>query len=297
MTFTIRKRNSAVLLTIAFFGSLVFVQHYRNLAFSSIWDIQHNDNTFESKPEPKACDKSDDYCFTYRSEAKLAFLTSYFQADNVERKGELDICLASLFGCQVLDQIHVLIEKNDIPALPSIAAESPKLRISIIKKRPLMGDFIQYACDHLQGYRVLYANSDISYDLTLEYFKKMSDKVFDNTFYAISRWWLTDNGMTPSPYPEWGSYDTFVFSPKTLCQDKTKLKEIVSNLNYTLGISGAENRLLYEVKRQYPELQMINPVYTVKTVHHHNSPYRAKNYDDYVHKGGKSVTIEPPFIV
>ncbi|KAF9405777.1 hypothetical protein BGZ76_006481 [Entomortierella beljakovae] len=119
----------------------------------------------------------------------------------------------------------------------------------------------------------------------------MSDKVFDNTFYAISRWWLTDQGFSPFPYPSYGGYDTFAFSPKVLCADKEKLSEIVSNLNYTLGISGAENRLLYEVKRQYPNMNMINPAYTVKSVHHHRSPYRPENYNDYVHLDGKSVFI------
>ncbi|KAF9209258.1 hypothetical protein BGZ49_005535 [Haplosporangium sp. Z 27] len=281
MVLAIHKRTTFIFVFVFFFGTL-FTLH----------QVLH-----QSGGDPTICDRTDDHCLAYRPEVKLAFITSFFRGRDEERQEELDICITNLIGCQVLNQVHILIEKADVPALPPVVANSPKVKTSIIRMRPKMGDYIQYACDNLQDYRVLFANSDISYDLTLEYFTKMSDKIFDNTFYAISRWWLSEKGMTPSPYPEWGSYDTFVFSPKTLCADKRKLGEIVRNLNYTLGISGAENRLLYEVKQQFPDMQMINPVYTVKSVHHHQSSYRAENYNNYVHKDGKSVSIDPPFIV
>ncbi|KAF9914608.1 putative ATP-dependent RNA helicase ddx49 [Lobosporangium transversale] len=256
-----------------------------------------NQAVVNNTPIEPTCGAADDDCFVYRPEAKLAFITSYFQGRDDERQSELDVCIASLFAVDVLDQIHVMIEAKDAPILPKFVKGSSKYHEHLITERPLMGDFIQYACDHLMDYRVLYANSDISYDMSLEFFTKISDKIFENTFYAISRWRLTEKGMTAFPYPEWGSYDTFVFSPRTICSDKTKLKEIVSNLNYTLGISGSENRLLYEIKRQYPDLQLINPVYTVKTVHHHRSSYRADNYEERVHTNGRSVTIPPPFII
>ncbi|KAI1299683.1 hypothetical protein EDD11_006445, partial [Mortierella claussenii] len=124
----------------------------------------------------------------------------------------------------------------------------------------------------------MFANADIFFDSSLEYFTKKSDKVFDATFYAISRWWLTEKGMTPHPYPSYGSYDTFAFKPRVLCEEKAKLQELVVNLNYTLGVLGSENRLLYEVKRLYPKLRMENPVWTVKTVHIHQALYRSSDW-------------------
>ncbi|KAF9369553.1 putative ATP-dependent RNA helicase ddx49, partial [Podila verticillata] len=170
----------------------------------------------------------------------------------------------------LLDEVHVLTEGKDRP-LPSFLQHSPKTREILIPQRPLMGDYIQYSCDHLLDRRVMFANSDIFFDSSLEYFTQIPDKVFDSTFYAISRWRLAEEGMTPHPYPEWGSYDTFVFKPRVICEDKAKLQDLVASLNYTLGILGSENRLLYEVNRRYPELKMENPVDEVRTVHSHNS--------------------------
>ncbi|KAF9550409.1 hypothetical protein EC957_000711 [Mortierella hygrophila] len=116
-----------------------------------------------------------------------------------------------------------------------------------------MGDFIQYACNQLRDQRMIFANSDIFYDSSLEYFAKLSNAAFDSHFYAISRWGLaiggsniegyedaSTNGMTFAPYPWVGSYDIFAFHPWTICADKSKLKDMVESLNYTLGILGSE---------------------------------------------------------
>ncbi|KAG0353500.1 hypothetical protein BC939DRAFT_434363 [Gamsiella multidivaricata] len=243
-----------------------------------------------SRGNSENCDPADHRCFTYRPDAKIAFITSYFKPSDDQRKAEIDVCLASLMANPVLEQVHVLVQSEDLP-LPSFAVHNPKTHVSNVTKRPLMGDFIQYSCDHLLDHRVIFANSDIFFDSSLEYFTKKSDKVFDSTFYAISRWWLAKEGMTPHPYPAYGSYDTFAFKPRVLCTEKAKLQELVANLNYTLGILGAENRLLYEVKRLYPELKLENPVWTIRTVHIHQSQYRSGDWHNRVDEDGKSHRI------
>ncbi|KAG0277988.1 hypothetical protein BGZ96_002584 [Linnemannia gamsii] len=142
------------------------------------------------------------------------------------RAAEIDICLASLMGNPLLDQIHDLVEAKDQP-LPAFASIDPRTKEVVIAARPLMSDFIQYACNHLQDHRVIFANSDIFYDSSLEYFVKPSDAVFGSHFYAIARWRLStggrsiegfeDNsakGITYRPYPIYGSYDTFAFAPR-----------------------------------------------------------------------------------
>ncbi|KAG0197305.1 putative ATP-dependent RNA helicase ddx49 [Mortierella sp. GBA30] len=241
------------------------------------------------------CDPIDSDCIVYRSKARIAFITSYFRPDNLVRRSEIDICLASVVGNPVVDEVHVLLEAKDKP-LPSFAEHSTKIHQTIIPKRPLMGDFIQYACDHLRGQRVIFANSDISYDATLEFFKMVSDARLNKSFYAISRWWLSSTGITPHPYPLYGSYDTFAFSADSICRDDNKIKTLVSNLNYPLGVLGAENRLLYEVSQQFPDLQFYNPAITVKTLHIHGTSSRSEGWGDRVNEDGKSKTIDSGFV-
>ncbi|KAK9761352.1 hypothetical protein K7432_013815 [Basidiobolus ranarum] len=202
------------------------------------------------------------------------------------------------------DQIHVLVEPADKP-IPSFASVDPRTKQTELTTRPLMGDFIQYACDHLINHRVIFSNADILFDSSLEYFTKVADDVFDEHFYAISRWRLDSKGedlegrhvgdpvgMTPHPYPGYGSYDTFVFKPRTICLDKAKLKDMVGSLNYTLGVLGSENRLLYEVKRQYPDIKMANVYREVRTVHLHKDTGRSRDWYNRVNENGKSHYIE-----
>ncbi|ORX83305.1 hypothetical protein K493DRAFT_320274 [Basidiobolus meristosporus CBS 931.73] len=164
----------------------------------------------------------------------------------------------------LLDKVHVLVESKDLP-LPSFAIHTPKTREAVVTKRPMMADYFD----------VVFANSDIFFDTSIEYFTMISDTIFDSTFYAISRWhYKKEEGMITQPYPGLGSYDTFVFKPQTICSNKAKLQDLLSNLNYTLGVLGAENRLLYELKRLYPELKQENPVHRVRTVHIHDSNVR-----------------------
>ncbi|KAF9278394.1 putative ATP-dependent RNA helicase ddx49 [Linnemannia elongata] len=249
------------------------------------------------------CSPSEDNCFIYRPEVKLAFITSYFKPNTPARAAEIDICLASLMGNPLLDQIHVLVEAKDQP-LPAFASIDPRTKEFVIAARPLMGDFIQYACDHLRDHRVIFANSDIFYDLSLEYFAKLSDSVFDSHFYAMSRWRLSTGGrsiegfeddlakgITYEPYPVYGSYDTFAFAPRAICADKAKLKDLVENLNFTLGVLGSENRLLYEVRRLYPELQMENVCGQVKTFHIHKDPSRPLEWMNRANTDGRSYEI------
>ncbi|KAG9067399.1 hypothetical protein KI688_012182 [Linnemannia hyalina] len=149
------------------------------------------------------------------------------------------------------------------------------------------------------------ANSDISYDSSLEYFAKLSNAVFDSHFYAISRWGLATggrnlegykeasaNGMTFVPHPWVGSYDAFAFHPRTICADKTKLKDMVESLNCTLGVLGSDNRLLYEVRRQYLELQMENIFRQVRSLHLHKDPLRLGEWSHRVNTEGRSYVIE-----
>jgi hypothetical protein len=228
---------------------------------------------------------------------KLAFVTSYYRAEQEERASEVDVAFASLVRNPIISQVHVIVEPKDQP-LPSFAANSPKVIQHPISQRPLVGDFIQFICDHqeLHDYRVLFANSDIAFDTSLDYFTKISDKVFDSTFYAITRQELVPEvGITYSPLDLYGSSDTWVFKPRTICQDKVKLKEIVSNLNYPLGRLGGENRMLYEIERQYPKLNWVNPCKSIRTIHIHDSNIRGSDWGDRMNLDGKSFYIPSKF--
>ncbi|KAG0245532.1 hypothetical protein B0O80DRAFT_240014 [Mortierella sp. GBAus27b] len=244
------------------------------------------------------CTANDDYCHIYRPHVKLAFVTSYYRPTYKIRASELDIALASLVANPVLNQVHVLVETKDQP-LPSFAADNPKVIQHTILERPLVGDLLQFICDHqeLYDHRVILANSDIFFDSSLDYFTKIPDKVFDSTFYAITRLdFNRDVGLTYEPLDRYGSSDTWVFKPQTICQDKIKLQEIVSNVNYTLGRLGGENRMLYEINRQYPKLKWVNPCKSIRTLHIHDSKIRGSDWGERVNLDGKSFQIDLKYI-
>ncbi|KAG0309473.1 hypothetical protein BGZ98_001985 [Dissophora globulifera] len=289
-----RMLSKPKIVGIAAFFSLYLIIHLTNR-------LINNNNTI--RLSEGRCSPSENDCYIYRPEVKLAFITSYFKPKTPARAAEIDICLASLMGNLLLDQIHVLVEAKDQP-LPAFASIDPRTKEVVIAARPLMGDFIQYACDHLRDHRVIFANSDIFYDSSLEHFTKLSDAVFDSHFYAISRWRLSTGGrsiegfeddsakgFTYEPYPRYGSYDTFAFAPRAICADKAKLKDMVESLNYTLGVLGSENRLLYEVKRQYPALKMENVHRLVKSIHLHKDPSRPLEWNNRVSADGRSYEI------
>ncbi|KAF9347418.1 putative ATP-dependent RNA helicase ddx49 [Mortierella sp. AD094] len=261
-------------------------------------------------------DPLNDYCIMERNIKNLAFITSYYQSrmnnthEDALRQAELDVCLACAAGHPLIQTVHVLGAQEDLKFLPSFAnaysnfhsdpaSGSPaKLVRSVIQGRPMMADFIQYACDHLRDHRVMFANADIYFDLSLEYFLRISDAAFDRHFYAISRWEMTaEYGASPNKYIGHGSYDTFLFRPRVLCGDREgkdselieRFEELKENLDYPLGVIGAENRLLYEIHRLYPELWIQNPARTVRTLHMHNSAHR--DYYDQANKDGKSFYV------
>ncbi|KAF9209256.1 hypothetical protein BGZ49_005533 [Haplosporangium sp. Z 27] len=238
------------------------------------------------------CQASDDECHIYREDIKLAAITSYFNSQDPERQSELDIALASLIGSPVIDEVHTMVEDRDLP-LPSFATNSPKHHQSRITERPQMGEFIRYACKHLKGYRVLFTNADITVDLSLEYFKKISDNKFKKKFYATSRYWLSKEGkgLTFEPYVVVGSYDTFVFHADVICEDPAVSDDLANNLDYHLGRLGQENRLLWEVSQRFPHLELLNPVISVKTYHLHSSEERPASWVDRV-DDGRSVVID-----
>ncbi|KAF9994007.1 putative ATP-dependent RNA helicase ddx49, partial [Entomortierella chlamydospora] len=227
-----------------------------------------------------SCTANDDHCHIYRPHVKLAFVTSYYHSDQKTRASELDVSLASLVANPIVNQVHVLIEPKDEP-LPSFAAYNPKVIQHQFPHRPLVGDFLLFICDHqeLHDHRIFFANSDIFFDTSLDYFTKISDKVFDSTFYAITRLEFDPSvGLTYAPLDSYGSSDTWVFKPRAICEDKIRLQMIVSNLNYTLGHLGGENRMLYEIRRQYPKLNWVNPCKSVRTIHIHDSKIRTDSW-------------------
>ncbi|KAF9149066.1 hypothetical protein BG015_009151 [Linnemannia schmuckeri] len=90
-------------------------------------------------------------CSPSEDNLKLSFITSYSKPKTLARAAEIDIYLASLMRNPLLDQIHGLVETKDQP-LPAFASIDPRTKASVIVARPLMGDFIQCACDHLQDH-------------------------------------------------------------------------------------------------------------------------------------------------
>ncbi|KAF9109036.1 hypothetical protein BGX27_008058 [Mortierella sp. AM989] len=296
-----RDRRPLVFPIIFIFMIWMFIQYHR-INLQEIGDCQ---------------DPLNDHCLMGRGIDNIAFITSYYQPqsnytqENIYRQAELDVCLASATGHPLIQTVHILGTEKDLAALPSFAKayfdyhtsprSLPKVVPVKIEGRPMMADFLRYACDNLKDHRVMFANADIYFDMTLEYFIRISDSNFDRRFFAISRWQLMFNEyLSPNMFIGHGSYDTFLFRPRVLCggdqegEDldlKERFKELLENLNYPLGVLGAENRLLYEIHRLYPNLWIRNPARTVKTLHMHNSTHRGEGWIHLVNENGKSYHV------
>ncbi|KAG0366940.1 hypothetical protein BGZ54_004686 [Gamsiella multidivaricata] len=131
------------------------------------------------------------------------------RTDDGSRQKELDECLASVTSNAIISQAHVMVEKDHLP-LPSFAELSSNLTQAEVSNRSLVG-----------GFFIIFSNANVLFYSLVDYFAKMSDKIFDSTLYAISRRHLDPvDGLTPHPYPLYGGYDTFAFKPRSICMDK-----------------------------------------------------------------------------
>eukprot|EP00160_Parvularia_atlantis_P005432 Unigene14667_Nuclearia_a/m.44149 Unigene14667_Nuclearia_a/g.44149 ORF Unigene14667_Nuclearia_a/g.44149 Unigene14667_Nuclearia_a/m.44149 type:complete len:180 (-) Unigene14667_Nuclearia_a:78-617(-) len=151
---------------------------------------------------------------------------------------------------------------------------------------------LRHALVHLPGKRVLITNLDIRTDGTLAHLRRVPNWWFARYAYAIARFNLAADGTeTDELVDNGGSYDTFVLRPSSVAalQDAATLDTLMRELNFTMGVLGCENRLLWELQTR-AGLRWSNPARLIHTVHMHASGVRQQDvWLARVNGDGKSV--------
>ena len=189
-------------------------------------------------------------------------ITTYYKSQNTQRQNEINQCLINNINNKHIKKIYLL--NDDIYELDFLDDKSKVEQIIVdedSKKRLKFSYAVNYINDNFKGEKCILANSDIYYDTSLELLYNIN---YNNLFIALSRY---DNGrLFNKPL----SQDSWIFeSPLNI--DLTKI-------NYSFGILGCENRFAYVVNEH--KYQVINPSFTIKSHHLHNSGFRTYNYRD-----------------
>jgi hypothetical protein len=183
-----------------------------------------------------------------------ALFTTCYPEPDAGRRTELDHCLAHNAAAGVFDRIVLLCENDARPA----AHPGADLEVVPVPARPTFADYFACIAQRLSvGDFAVVANSDIGFDGSL----RALDRVLtSNCCAALARWELPPDGGEAVLLDRNDSQDTWCF--------RVPLRPIAAD--FAPGRPRCDNRLLAELRRAGYEV--INPAFSVRTVHHHAGP-------------------------
>jgi len=201
-------------------------------------------------------------------------IQQYFRHTSVRRHREIRTCLEKNIASPWIDHI-LLLNETEYKDLPT----STKLTVSILGSRLTYYDAFMAAKEKVPaGSIVIISNSDIWFNETLSYLWKIS-LLKKRLFLALLRW---EDIETPHIFgPRADSQDTWIFARDAL--DFTPDKE---DLGFPFGQSGCDNALTVCMLRR--KFCVVNPAYSIKTMHLHTSAIR--NYE------ARDVLYRPVFL-
>jgi len=184
----------------------------------------------------------------------VRLFTSYYKETDSARKVELLTCLHENLDLDTVEIVFLFLENVDLPVV------HPKLVTRAIRKRPKYIDFIDWANELVTESKdtTIICNSDISFDKSLG---ACSRALRPNECAALSRWDLVKDGPPRLFYIPY-SQDAWIFSGKIRALE----------CNYNIGVSGSDNRLMYELFES--GYKVINPALSIRSYHHHDAPPR-----------------------
>ena len=205
-------------------------------------------------------------------------IQQYFRHPTSRRAREIRLCLEKNVECPWIDHILLLneVEFTDLPA-------SDKIVSVVIGQRLRYYDVFMAIKDRVPaGAFVIFSNSDIWFNETLSYLWKIS-LAENRLFLALLRW--EDKGSNEGAShifgPRADSQDTWILARD--CMDFTPTEE---EMGFPFGQSGCDNVITVTMLRR--KFLIVNPAYSIKTMHLHNSNIR--NYEP------KDVLYRPAFL-
>lgn len=207
---------------------------------------------------------------------KINFFTTFYKDKSELRQEELCYCLKRNI-MSGFSTINLLVEEKDYQyALAEVEyilgefnsfANNPDVIVHKVKNRPSFNDFFEIM-DEVSRINEIscLSNSDIFFQsFSIEQIKNFY-KEKNPSCLALSRWDYDKSSDTETHFDRLDSQDTWIFYGKP---------NIRTEIEFTMGEAGCDNRLAYELSKKY---EVLNPSKSIKTYHHHKSEIR--NYVD-----------------
>jgi len=203
----------------------------------------------------------------------IRLFISCYPEGNSDRLQELTLALERNLVLLEIDAICVFLEGVDSPWI-----DSPRLNTRAITHRPSYCDFFGWANELVSSANdiSLIANSDIALDDNLRMLTRFSWP--EKTVMALSRWDVLADG-TSQIFEHGDSQDCWLF--------RGRIPEVPGN--FPLGVYDCDNKIAWEL--QQAGYQVINPAFSIRTWHHHQSGFRS-----YEEKPAPDYGIRPPFL-
>ncbi len=196
----------------------------------------------------------------------MILITSYYNANSVERQREIDECLINNNNNQFIKKIYLL--NNDIYDLEFLENKNKIKQILIQEEKLNFKKTIEFINKYLEDEIVILSNSDIYFNDTLF---KLIDYDFSNKVLCLLRYNIIENNKLDIfrhfGEPRADSQDSWIF--------KSPLKVNINNINFNFGIPGCDNMFAAELYNSNYILS--NPSYDIISVHLHDSNERSNN--------------------
>ena len=196
----------------------------------------------------------------------IEIITQFFKSNDLKRQEEIDRCFSENINNKFVKNIHFLYE-NDVDMEYSKKFKSDKIIYYPLKKRINYKDVVVYANNNLENKVCVYLHADMHatddfgkldnfnkndiYALTSHHPKKCNKRLHCN----CTRQFKTPKGLYGV------TFDGFIFMPKI--EDK-----IYNNLDYEVNHMGAENKFIYEFKKNGYNVICLNK--DIRAIHRHS---------------------------
>ena len=196
----------------------------------------------------------------------IEIITQFFKSNDNKRQKELDKCFTENIKNKYVNKIHFLYE-TDKDLEYSKKFKSDKIIYFPLKKRVNYKDVIEYANNNLENKICVYLHSDMHVTDDFSKLKKFNkndmypltshhpSKCNKQLHCKCTRQFNTSKGLYGV------TFDGFIFMPKI---DKI----IYEKLDYEVNHMGAENKFIYEFKRN--GYNVVCPNKDIRALHYHD---------------------------